>query len=249
MNPAGNLSRVAVVIPALNEAPSLRELLPKLNELGVGRVIVGDNGSTDETAAVVRENDAIHAVEPKRGYGAACWAAMQHLDQRTDVVVFLDADLSDDPSLMPALVDPILRDECDFVVSSRVRRLREAGAMTTPQHVANILFPILMRIGWGHRYSDMGPFRAIRQTSLDAMNMKDRAFGWTIEMQIRAVEMGLRIREIPVPYRRRKGKSKISGTIRGTLRAAWWISRTCVGLWLSRRHRRTTDAAEKTGAS
>lgn len=241
MDPAVDLSRVALIIPALNEAPGLRILLPKLKEIGVGRVIVGDNGSTDETAEIVRAHGATHVLQTKRGYGAACWAAMQRLDHGSDVVVFLDADLSDETSLLPDIAGPILRGQCDFVVSSRVRHLREPGAMTTPQHIANILFPILMRVGWGHRYTDMGPFRAIRRASLAEMNMRDRAFGWTIEMQIRAVEMGLRILEIPVPYRRRKGKSKISGTVIGSMRAAWWISRTCAGLWLTR-HRRQVSA-------
>lgn len=232
-----DLTGTAVIIPALNEAPSLRVLLPILKDMSLGRIIVGDNGSTDDTREVVESHGATWVYEPRRGYGAACWAGMQHLPESIEIVTFLDADMSDDPTLLPQLARPIANDECDFVVSTRVPQLREPGAMTFPQRFANILFPILIRLGWGHRYTDMGPFRAIRRTSLDAIGMRDRAFGWTIEMQIRAVELGLRIREVPVSYRRRKGKSKISGTIRGVVLAAYWIIRTCAGLWLTKRQR------------
>ena len=232
-----DLTRTAVIIPALNEAPSLSKLLPILETMSVGQVLVCDNGSTDNTREVVDRSGAQWVLEPRRGYGAACWAGMGALAPSIEIVAFLDADLSDDPMLLPELVRSIAEDECDFVVSARVPHLREPGSMTFPQRVANVLFPILIRLGWGYRYTDMGPFRAIRRTSLEAIRMRDRAFGWTIEMQIRAVENRLRIREIPVPYRRRQGKSKISGTVRGTILVAYWIIRTCVTLWLTR-HRR-----------
>ncbi len=234
-----DLTRTAVIIPALNEAPSLGVLLPMLRSMPLGQTIVCDNGSTDDTRAVAESNGVTWIREPKRGYGAACWAGMQHLASSIEIVVFLDADLSDDATMLPELVRPIVNGECDFVVSTRVPRLREPGSMTFPQHAANILFPILIRLGWGHRFTDMGPFRAITRESLDAIGMHDRAFGWTIEMQIRAVELGLCIREFPVPYRRRKGRSKISGTVRGVVLAAYWIIRTCVGLWLTKRRRMT----------
>lgn len=238
-----DLSHVSVIIPALNEAASLRILLPLLTRLELGQIIVCDNGSTDDTRAVVDEQAGEQAVqwilETSRGYGAACFAGMQHLAPDTEIVVFLDADLSDDPALLPALVEPIRSGSSDFVLGARVRELREPGAMTPPQRLANALFPWIMRIGWGHRYIDMGPFRAIRRDALDAIGMNDRAYGWTIEMQIRAVELGLRIQEVPVPYRRRaKGPSKISGTIRGVVLAAYWITKTCGALWLTKRHRR-----------
>jgi hypothetical protein len=162
---------------------------------------------------------------------------MRRLADTVCVVVFLDADLSDDPSRLPELVSPIISGQCDFVVGARVGAMRESGSMTWPQRVANIMFPILLRIGWGFRYTDLGPFRAIGRWALDRIDMKDRAFGWTIEMQIRAVEEKLRIREIPVPYRKRKGRSKISGTVRGVVLAAYWIIRTCAVLFVTKGRR------------
>lgn len=233
-----DLSSVAVIIPALDEAESLSELLPILQPFRLGQILICDNGSTDHTRAVVEANGATWIHEPHRGYGAACYAGMQHLAATSAVVVFLDADLSDDPTLLPALAAPILDNESDLVIGARAPRLREPGSMTLPQRFANWLFPWLIRLGWRHRYTDMGPFRAIRRTALDAIDMQDRAFGWTIEMQIRAVELKLRIREIAVPYRRRpKGPSKISGTVRGVWLAAYWITRTCGRLWLTKRRR------------
>lgn len=243
-----SLRRVAVIIPALNEAANLAVLLPQVAALGVGQVIVGDNGSTDGTGRVARGHGADVATEPKRGYGAACHAAMQLLGLQADVVVFLDADLSDDVTMLPDLAGPILRDECDFVLGTRVAALRTAGAMTLPQRFANWLMPRVVALGWGHRYTDLGPFRAIRRSCLEAIDMQDRAYGWTIEMQIRAVEMGLRIHEVPVPYRPRVGRSKISGTLRGTLLAARWIIGTAASLYMTRNRRRRGAAGRIHGS-
>lgn len=233
-----DLSSTAVIIPALNEAPCLAVLLPMLHPMNLGQIIVCDNGSTDATHEVVEANGAMWVFEPRRGYGAACYAGMEQLDASIDVVVFLDADLADDPMLLGTLVAPIVDGEYDFVLGARSAALCESGAMTFPQRFANWLFPVLIRLGWGFAYTDMGPFRAIRRTSLDAIGMRDRAFGWTIEMQIRAIELGLSVRELPVPYRRRKGKSKISGTVRGVILAAYWIVRTCAVMWLTKGRRR-----------
>lgn len=237
-----DLSTTALIIPALNEERSLAELLPILNEFDPLQILVCDNGSSDGTGKVATANGAQWVKEPRRGYGAACRAGMQHLRDEIDVVVFIDADLSDDPTDLPKLVAPILTNECDLVLGSRARELRDRGAMTLPQRVGNFLVPLLIRMGWGFRYRDLGPFRAIRRSSLEAMDMRDRAFGWTIEMQIRAVELGLRIREIAVPYRTRVGKSKISGTLRGVVLATYWILRTCLVLWVTKRRRRADSA-------
>ena len=231
------LPRVSVIIPALDEGRSLSVLLPILRSMSLGQIIVADNGSTDQTQQVVESHGALWVFEPRRGYGAACHAGMRQLSPTTEIVVFLDADLSDDPALLPDLVEPIAAGEYDFVVSTRAAHLRQPGSMSLPQRVANRLFPWLIKAGWGHAYRDMGPFRAIRRASLEAVDMQDRAFGWTIEMQIRAVELGLGIKEIPVPYRRRRGRSKISGTVLGVLRAAYWITRTCVWLWVTKKNR------------
>lgn len=233
-----DLSKTAIIIPALNEERNLAELLPILRDFRPGQILVCDNGSTDETGQVATAQGAQWVKEPQRGYGAACWAGMQHLRAEIDVVVFLDADLSDDATDLPKLTAPVLSDECDFVLGSRVRELREPGSMTMPQCIGNFLVPLLIGMGWGFRYTDLGPFRAIRRSSLEAIGMRDRAFGWTIEMQIRAVELGLRIREIAVPYRKRIGKSKISGTLRGVVLATYWILRTCLTLWVTKRRRR-----------
>jgi len=234
-----DLSTTAVIIPALNEAANLTILLPQLSAMKVGQILVCDNGSTDNTKEIVQDAGAQWVFEPRRGYGAACYAGMTKLMDSIDMVAFLDADLSDDEQRLPDLVEPIANGAADFVVSARVPRLRQPGSMTFPQLVANALFPAFLRLGWGFRYTDLGPFRAIRRSSLEQIGMKDRAYGWTIEMQIRAVELGLRIREVPVAYTRRGGRSKISGTVRGTVLAAYWITRTCLGLWLTRRARRT----------
>ena len=229
---------MAVIIPALNEAESLAILLPQLAGLHLGQILVCDNGSTDATREVIEAHGATQVFEPIRGYGAACAAGIRALAPHSEIVAFMDADLSDDPSKIPALIAPIANGESDFVIGVRLPHLREPGSTTFPQRFANRLFPMLIKWGWGHAYSDLGPFRAIRRSSLTAIDMRDRAFGWTMEMQIRAVELGLRICEVPVPYRRRRaGTGKISSTIRGVWLAAYWITRTCLVLWLTKRRR------------
>lgn len=233
-----DLSRTAVVIPALNEAENLDQLLPLLVSQSFGQILVCDNGSTDDTHGVIDRHGAQWVHEPRRGYGSACFAGLKQLDDTIDVVAFIDADLSDDPTKLTDLVMPVLRGEFDLVIGARVASLREPGSMTLPQRFANRLFPVLLRLGWGHSFADMGPMRAIHRRALDEIDMQDRDFGWTIEMQIRAVELGLRIHEVPVPYRKRShGPSKISGNIRGVARAAYWLTRTCAGLWLTKRRR------------
>lgn len=234
-----DLSTVALIIPSLNEAENLAELLPLLNAWNLGQILVCDNGSTDDTKRIVAQYGATWVFEDTPGYGSACQAGLTRLDAGTDIVAFIDADLSDDVSMLPALVGPIARGECDFAIGARRRDLRASHSTTFPQRFANRLMPMLIRWGWGYRFTDLGPFRAIRRSSLEAIGMKDRAFGWTIEMQIRAVELGLRIVEVPVAHGvRRHGKSKVSGTVSGVLLAGYWIIRTCGLLWLTNRRRR-----------
>lgn len=236
--PATDLGGVAVIIPALNEAESLAALLPRLRAMRLGQVLVCDNGSTDDTRHITESHGALWVYQKQRGYGAACFAGLQALAPTSHTVVFVDADQGEEVAMLPDLVAPIACDDCDLVVGARVRALREPGATTLAQRFANWLLPAIIRIGWRHRYTDLGPFRAIRRSSLEAIGMKDRAFGWTIEMQIRAVELGLRIREMPVPHHRRRiGRSKITGTLRGVALAGYWIIRTCGALWLTRRRR------------
>jgi hypothetical protein len=230
-HPSMDLSTVTVVIPALNEESSLPQVLGDLPE--VGRVIVVDNGSTDGTADVARDGGADVVAEPSRGYGAACLAGLAEINRRMDagdsppaVVAFLDADYSDYPDRLPDLVEPILAGEADFVLSSRLAGERERGAMPWQAVFGNRLACLLMRWIWRTEYSDLGPFRAIDYEALERLQMEDRNFGWTIEMQIKALRSDLRIREVPVPYRTRIGKSKISGTLMGTIRAGWKILAT-----------------------
>lgn len=219
-----NLSGVTVIIPALNEEASLPFVLQDLPP--VGRVIVVDNGSTDATASVAADSQARVVPEPRRGYGSACLKGLAALDEfiaagepAPEVVVFLDADYSDHPEWLPPLVAPILRGEADLVLGSRLLGRREPGAMPPQSVFGNRLACFLMRMLFRHRYTDLGPFRAIRYDALPSLRMSDRNFGWTIEMQIKAVRLGLRIQELPVPYRCRIGRSKISGTLAGTLKA------------------------------
>jgi glycosyltransferase involved in cell wall biosynthesis len=223
-----DLSCVVVIIPALNEEASLPLVLGELPPLG--RVIVVDNGSTDTTAKVAAERGATVAAEPRRGYGAACLRGMAVVQEAVAggapsplVVVFLDADYSDHPDLLPQLAAPILEGRADFVLGSRMLGKREPGAMPAQSRFGNRLACVLMRLLFGARYTDLGPFRAIAYPRLVELGMTDRNFGWTVEMQIKAKRAGLRTLEIPVPYRRRVGQSKISGTLWGSVRAGYKI--------------------------
>lgn len=228
------LDAVTVVIPALNEEQALPLVLADLPP--VGQVIVVDNGSRDATAEVAARTGATVVCEPRRGYGAACLrglaaiaAGLQQGRSPPQVVVFLDADYSDHPERLPQLVEPILQDQADLILGSRLAGPRERGAMPPQSVFGNRLACFLMRHLFGAAYTDLGPFRAIRYRSLCELGMADRDFGWTIEMQIKAVRAGLRIGELPVPYRRRVGCSKISGTVGGSIRAGgkilWTIAR------------------------
>jgi len=169
------------------------------------------------------------------GYGAACWAGMQALASDIAVIAFLDADLADDPQRLPMLVEPILAGDADLVIGSRTKDLREPRSMTPQQVFGNWLATRLIHLGWGHRYSDLGPFRAVRASKLLALEMRDRRFGWTVEMQIRAIEEEFRVEEVPMPYRQRVGRSKISGTVKGTVLAGYWILKTVGTLWVRKR--------------
>jgi len=216
--------RIDAVIPAWNEAASIGTVLARLPSPPVRRVVVADNGSTDETAAIARAHGAVVVFEPRRGYGAACLRALEALRaDPPEVVLFLDADGSDDPTEAAQILDPILRDHADLVIGSRVRGRREPGALAPHARFGNWLATRLLQWLYGARYTDLGPFRAIRYEALQALGMKDRDFGWTVEMQIKAARRGVRHTEVPVRYRKRVGRSKISGTILGSARAGMKI--------------------------
>lgn len=211
--------RVAVVMPARNEEASVGRVLDEIPRERVDRVIVVDNGSTDATADVARAHGAEVVREPRAGYGAACLAGIARTDGAVDVIVVLDADHSDYPDDLPALLAPIETGDADLVIGSRVLGEAEPGALPWNQRWGNWLACRLMRLFYGARCTDMGPFRAIRRDALLALRMRDPTFGWNVEMHARALIAGLRVREVPVRYRRRIGQSKISGTVRGTIRA------------------------------
>lgn len=215
--------KIAVVIPALNEAKSIAAVLTGINGIGWSgappTIIVVDNGSTDGTAQLAQARGATTVREEQRGYGAACLAGIAALPPGTNIVLFMDADGSDVPQEAIALVDPIIAGQCDLMIGSRALGNVEAGAMTVPQRFGNWLATRLVKWIWDKKMTDLGPFRAIRRDALIALDMKDRDFGWTIEMQVKAVQQKMRIEERPADYRKRIGISKISGTIDGVLRA------------------------------
>ena len=210
--------KISVIIPAFNEESSIGLVLNDLPRKTLHEIIVVDNGSTDNTAEVALESGARVVQEKRKGYGSACLRGIAELNQ-PDIVVFLDGDYSDFPEDIDQLIQPILSGEKDFVLGSRMILPESRAALLPQARYGNRLAVFLMRIFFGHRYTDLGPFRAIRHESLEKIGMQDINFGWTVEMQIKAVRNGLRICEIPVRYRHRVGVSKITGTFSGTLKA------------------------------
>jgi len=214
---------VALIIPALDEEHAIGALLEAVDRSVVRDVIVGDNGSRDATAAVARARGAQVVRVEERGYGAACAGALSAISDDVDVVLFMDADGSDDPAEIPLVLEPILSGRADLVIGSRSLGVVERGALTPQQRFGNWLATRMISLIYGHRYTDLGPFRAIRRELLDRIGMRDRRYGWTVEMQVRALQLGARVAEVPVRYRKRVGKSKISGTVSGVIKAGWWI--------------------------
>jgi glycosyltransferase involved in cell wall biosynthesis len=211
----GQTARIAVVIPALDEEDAIGRVIADIPAV-VGEIVVVDNGSRDGTAMAASAAGARVVREPERGYGAACLAGIAALTS-PDIVVFLDGDYGDDPRELTWLVEPILRGEADFVIGSRTKGHSAPGALAPHQRFGNWLACRLIKLIWGVPYTDLGPFRAIDHRALQTLAMRERRFGWTVEMQIKAAAAGLRIREVPVSYRARIGTSKISGTIRGSV--------------------------------
>ena len=211
--------KISVIIPALNEEESIGQVLNDIPGEIVEEVIVVDNGSSDNTVTVSKGLGANVILEPLKGYGAACLRGISILKQDTDIVVFLDADYSDYPQDLHTVVKPIIDDDVEMVIGSRMSGAREKGAFLPQAIFGNKLATFLIRLFWGFKYTDLGPFRAIKYEDLLALNMIDTNYGWTVEMQIKALKKRLRIAEVPVRYRKRIGKSKITGTFSGTVRA------------------------------
>jgi glycosyltransferase involved in cell wall biosynthesis len=219
---------ISVIIPALNEEVPIAAVVRDCLATGLpAEVIVVDNGSTDRTAQRAREAGAKVIAEPTPGYGRACAAGIRALSPDSEIAVFLDGDGSDCPEFMEQLVQPIVRDEQDFVIGSRTRGKRETGSMNFQQVFAGRIAGVILRLLYGVRYSDMCPFRAIRRSALEKLGMKEATYGWNLEMQMRAARARLRILEIPVDHRcRTGGESKVSGTLRGTFVAGTRIIAT-----------------------
>ena len=216
---------VAVIIPALDEEEAIGKVISEIPPGSAIDIIVVDNGSTDDTVVVAEAAGARVVREERKGYGSACLRGIAELHEPA-IVVFLDGDHSDHPGELPLLVAPIAAGEADLVIGSRTLGERESGSLTPQQVWGNRLACFLLRLVHRHRFTDLGPFRAVRYGCLLDLGMVDRDFGWTIEMQIKAVKRGLRIKEVPVSYRNRIGESKISGTLKGTVRAGYKIITT-----------------------
>jgi len=210
--------KVSVIIPVLNEEGSIGHVLAAIPKDLAQEIIVVDNGSSDRTAELASSMGARVISEPRRGYGYACLKGIEET-RDPDIIVFLDGDFSDFPEEMPLLVEPIASNKADLVIGSRSLGARERNALPAHARFGNRLAGMLIWHLFRFRYTDLGPFRAIRYASLMELGMLDRTFGWTVEMQIKAVRQGLRILEVPVSYRKRIGTSKISGTVMGSLKA------------------------------
>ena len=225
-------ARAALIIPALDEEPVIGLTLSRVPRDLYSAIIVADNGSRDRTAEVARAAGAIVVTEPERGYGAACLRAMAALPDGIEAVVFMDADSSDDPEEARLLLDLLYEGRADFVLGSRTLGRAEEGSLQPHQRFGNRLATFLIRLLYGHRYTDLGPFRAIRADALRRLDMRDRNYGWTIEMQIKALRHGLRVIEKPVSYRKRIGVSKVSGNLGASVRAGikilWTVFRLAI---------------------
>jgi glycosyltransferase involved in cell wall biosynthesis len=226
--------RVALVIPVIDEGATIAAVVRAVPRDVIDEIIVVDGGSRDDTVAAARAAGAHVIVEPRSGYGAACLAGVRAAD--CEVIAFIDGDGSDDPVDLARLVAPILAGEQDFVIGSRARGVREAGSMGAHQLLAGRLAGLAMRALYGVRYTDMGPLRAIKRDALERLKMRERTYGWNLEMQMRAARARLRILELPVAHRNRAGgASKVAGSLRGTLRASWNLATTFVRVARARR--------------
>ncbi|HET8861455.1 glycosyltransferase family 2 protein [Marivirga sp.] len=219
-------SKIVVIIPAYNEENAVGKVVKAIPRAWVEEIVVINNNSTDQTRQSAEKEGALVLDQPIKGYGNACLKGIEYVKSKTqqpDIIVFLDADYSDYPEQLPDLVEPILKEEMDMVIGSRALGEREGGSMTFPQVFGNWLATRLINLFYGYRFTDLGPFRAIRFDKLIELNMQDKTFGWTVEMQVKAAKMKLKCSEVPMAYRNRIGKSKVSGTVYGTIMAGYKI--------------------------
>lgn len=224
--PRLSVEDVCVLIPALNEAGSIGGVIQRLRQLGCANIRVIDNGSDDATAQEARAAGAEVVHEPVQGYGMACWTGMQNIPSRTRWVLFCDGDGCDELEALPRFIEAA-NGGADFVLANRLASRGSRSALTLPQRFGNQLATFLIRLIWRKRFSDLGPMRLIHRSLLDEIDMRDRGFGWTVEMQIRVAQLDASYAEVPVSYSaRRQGRSKISGTLRGVVRAGTTILST-----------------------
>lgn len=219
--------KIVAIIPAYNEEQSIGLVVAAIPRPPVSEVIVANNNSRDHTAEVAEAAGARLVFEAEPGYGAACLAGINEAQRLgAEVIVFLDGDFSDYPEEIPALVAPILEGRFDLVIGSRICGQRDPGLLKLQQRFGGWLACALMKLFFNANYTDLGPFRAISMQALKQLDMQDRNYGWTVEMQIKAIREGLRVTEIPARYRKRIGKSKVSGTVKGVVLAGWKIIMT-----------------------
>ncbi len=223
------LSKICVIIPAFNEENGVGQVIQEIPKKLVSEIVVVNNASTDSTERVAKQHGATVLHEPTPGYGRACLKGIDYLRQLAnppDIIVFLDADHSDYPQELIKLIEPIQRDGVDLVIGSRALGTKERGSMTPQQIFGNWLATRLLKLLYGVKFTDLGPFRAIRFSKLIELNMQDKTYGWTVEMQLKAAKLGMACVEVPVGYRKRIGFSKISGTVKGTILAGYKIITT-----------------------
>lgn len=217
---------VRVIIPALNEEKSIAKVINEIPKTIVKEIIVCDNGSKDKTSNEAKNAGATVLIEKEKGYGASCLRGIDYineLNETTDIIVFLDGDYSDYPEEMNIVIAPILNKEAEMVIGSRALGLKEKGSLTPQQIFGNWLATKMLHLFYGVKFTDLGPFRAITLEALNKLNMIDRNYGWTVEMQIKAAKQHIKSVEVPVNYRNRIGFSKVSGTVKGTIMAGYKI--------------------------
>ncbi|MDO6491819.1 MAG: glycosyltransferase family 2 protein [Cellulophaga sp.] len=213
------MTKINVIIPAYNEADSIGKVIKDIPSI-VSEIIVVNNNSTDNTVSNAEEAGATVLTENRKGYGYACLKGMDYIAKKSnkpDIIVFIDGDYSDYPEELIKIVDPILKNKVDFVVGARTKKGRENGSMTPQQVFGNKLATVLMKIFFGANFTDLGPFRAIKYNTLLDLEMQDKTYGWTVEMQLKILKKKLKYLEVPVRYKKRIGVSKVSGTVKGTI--------------------------------
>lgn len=219
------MTNIKVIIPAYNEQGSIAKVINEIPAMA-NEIVVVNNNSVDDTEENAKKAGATVLTENQKGYGYACLKGMEYIanqSDKPDIIVFLDGDYSDYPEELIKITNPIINDNIDFVIGARVKRLREPGSMTPQQVFGNWLATFLMRLLFGAKFTDLGPFRAIKYDKLLNLNMEDKTYGWTVEMQLKALKKKLTYVEVPVKYKRRIGVSKVSGTVKGTIFAGFKI--------------------------